>query len=560
MKDELKKFPMKNFNLKEKKSLSNIFIILVSSFLLSFLFVVYLSYSKHIEYTNVLKKINGILIPKIINSSQVYQHVNSLVYSTEKINNSKTQASRRINFEAIKEEVSQIQILGNKLVKDNYFSSNNLTVIQSELNELNTLIKKRLFIERTIKQKIQLLNQLNTELLHFYEKYYYNSINNKFAINNWRIHFGEIVNLSYQALNITKLRLLRENTTRQTELFESLDLDTKSIQEGPFLELKSFNQKLEVINFAKQGLLHLHLEQVKIDGKATGHGNFVNNLIFDFAIELEHTALKYTQSVIKSSKKSQKNAKDQIELMVLYFIGIFFILIIVLYYINNTIIKRLINLNQNVQQRISGENISIEDKKNDEISHITHSINYFAQKITEQNIQLEKLSLLDGLTNVSNRRAFDIKLQSVINFMERNEYEVSLLMIDIDFFKPYNDNYGHQKGDDTLCQIAQCLKKTVKRDLDMLARYGGEEFVCILSNCNKVNANNIASKMIKAVQKLKIIHESSKASKYVTVSIGVTTVKNIKRLHSKKIIEQADMALYKAKHKGRNQVAVYDDY
>jgi len=549
---------MKNKILKKKKSLANIFILLVATFLFSFLFVVYLSYSRHVEYTHILDNINTRSIPKIIDSFQVNKHVNLLVYSTGKLINSKTQASRRLTYSNIINVIEQIKQVGNKLNKTNSFLSNNLKVIQNELYSLNSLIETRSEIHTQIELKIQTLDEINTEVLLLYDEFYYQSIENKISINNWRVHLAEIVKLSYQTINITKLNNLRQNILRQKTLITLLGQDTKYIKNKPFDTLDSYTKKLKVNNLVQDGLLELRLEELRISGRATGHGNFVNSLIGDFEKELEYEAIKYAESVILNTKSSQKKAKEQIELMIAYFVVAFFILIGILYYINTIIIKRLVTLNQNVQQKINGENITLSDKRNDEISHITYSINYYSKKVYVQKKQLERLSLSDALTGISNRRAFDIKLKNEISLIKRNNFSMSILMIDVDYFKLYNDYYGHQLGDDCLQKIGKVLKNIVKRDLDLVARYGGEEFVCILSNCSSKNAIRVAEDILSKIKGLKILHQTSECSKYISVSIGLTTVTKNNRLLSKLIIEKADKSLYKAKQKGRNQIIVYE--
>jgi diguanylate cyclase (GGDEF)-like protein len=548
---------MRSDLLKKKKSLVNIFIILAATFLFSFLFIVFLSYSKYIEYKEVLATINNHFIPKIINNSKVFQHANSLIYATEKLNNSKTQASRRLMYRTILNEISQIKELENKLSQNNSFLNNNLKVIKNELDQLNFHIDKKLNIQKELENKTKELSYLDSDILNFYEKNYSKSIDKHIAINNWRIHFEEIVNLSYQSLSISRLNQLREIISREKILLALLKQQTSEITTHPFIRLKTFNEKLIKDNLDKKSLLNLRLQQLKINGKTTGHGNFVNSLIYDFAKELEFIAINYTQSVIQDSQRSQQKTKEQIELMIVYFILIFFILLLIIYYINHIIIKRLMKLNHNVQQKINGENIILKDHRNDEISRIAYSINYFSQKVYEQNKQLEELSLNDSLTNIANRRAFDIKLRNEINLIKRNDYIMSILLIDVDYFKLYNDTYGHQKGDECLQKISKTLKKVIKRELDLVARYGGEEFVCILSNCNSKNAQKTATKILTKIQALKIPHNTSKCSNYISISIGVMTLSKNSELNPKSIIENTDTALYKAKQNGRNQVIVY---
>lgn len=168
---------------------------------------------------------------------------------------------------------------------------------------------------------------------------------------------------------------------------------------------------------------------------------------------------------------------------------------------------------------------------------------------------LEDISYLDGLTGISNRRKFDEYLDSTWNLAVRVSMPVSIVMMDIDFFKQYNDNYGHQGGDDCLIKIAQVLSKTIVRKTDFLARYGGEEFVCVLSNTDADNAFIIAEKLRLDVMSLKIPHAYSSVEKIVTISVGVATRFPTKNLSFTELVEDADKALYKSKESGRNKTS-----
>ena len=136
---------------------------------------------------------------------------------------------------------------------------------------------------------------------------------------------------------------------------------------------------------------------------------------------------------------------------------------------------------------------------------------------------------------------------------------ISLIMIDIDFFKLFNDAYGHPEGDICLRKVAQEIKKPLTRTTDLAARYGGEEFVVVLPNTGKHRAMFIAESICMQVNNLKIVHEDSKVNKYITISLGVaTTIPTIKS-HLDELISQADKALYFAKKNGRNCVR-YSSY
>ena len=168
---------------------------------------------------------------------------------------------------------------------------------------------------------------------------------------------------------------------------------------------------------------------------------------------------------------------------------------------------------------------------------------------------LENISYLDGLTGIANRRKFDEYLEYTWNLAIRVCMPVSMVMMDIDLFKQYNDNYGHQEGDTCLIQVAQALSKVMVRKTDFIARYGGEEFVCILPNTDSDSAFIIAEKMRLAVISLNIPHAYSSVEKIVTISAGAATRLPAKNISSTELINAADRALYKSKESGRNMTS-----
>ncbi len=175
-----------------------------------------------------------------------------------------------------------------------------------------------------------------------------------------------------------------------------------------------------------------------------------------------------------------------------------------------------------------------------------------------RNEELQRLSSLDGLTGIANRRTFDETLRQEWNRSNRsgNSNEVALILIDIDYFKLYNDNYGHQKGDDCLKKFSWTLNKCISRDCDLFARYGGEEFVVILSGTGSEGALTVATRLQKALAVEKISHEFSSVSKIVTISLGVASLIPDTSNSPEDLIGKADKALYNAKEHGRNQIIV----
>ncbi|WP_434927400.1 diguanylate cyclase domain-containing protein [Shewanella sp. HL-SH2] len=167
---------------------------------------------------------------------------------------------------------------------------------------------------------------------------------------------------------------------------------------------------------------------------------------------------------------------------------------------------------------------------------------------------LRAIALLDSLTGLANRRQFERSLPESWRHCIRHNKHLSLVMLDVDFFKRYNDTYGHQEGDNCLRAVAQAIYGIALRPYDLVARYGGEEFVCILPDTDSEGAVSIAQKMVQAVQALAIEHTDSSISSTVTISAGVATILPTLDETWEQVLKEADMQLYQAKESGRNQV------
>jgi diguanylate cyclase (GGDEF)-like protein len=181
-----------------------------------------------------------------------------------------------------------------------------------------------------------------------------------------------------------------------------------------------------------------------------------------------------------------------------------------------------------------------------------------AQQLEVANSQLRQLSVLDSLTGIANRRQFDMKIYQELRRAIRNKAPLSLVMIDVDHFKAYNDIYGHQAGDDCLRRIAATLNMVVKRPADLVARYGGEEFAVILPETEKEGAKMMAETLRQAIELLTIPHPlASQGNSIVTISLGVATLQRPSDSDEfRRLIATADCALYQSKRTGRNQVTV----
>ncbi len=175
------------------------------------------------------------------------------------------------------------------------------------------------------------------------------------------------------------------------------------------------------------------------------------------------------------------------------------------------------------------------------------------------NQKLETISKLDGLTKIANRRCFDTFLDREWQSHFREQKFLGLILIDIDYFKQYNDTYGHQQGDECLIQVAWTIAQTIHRSEDLAARYGGEEFAVILPNTNLAGTLTIAELIRTAIGELAIPHRASSVNHHVTLSLGITSQIPTREVTATVLIAQADQALYRAKKQGRDRTIAQSD-
>ncbi len=192
------------------------------------------------------------------------------------------------------------------------------------------------------------------------------------------------------------------------------------------------------------------------------------------------------------------------------------------------------------------------------VSDITER-RHLEQSLQATNAELEQLAILDSLTQVANRRKFDEYLEQEWRRSVRSQQSLSLIMFDIDFFKHYNDRYGHQTGDICLMKIAQAVQATVHRVGDLVARYGGEEFAVVLPNTSLSGAIVIAEHIQQTIKALEIPHACSSVSTIVSISLGIASLVPTINGTPKQLIANADRALYTAKQQGRNCYAIAPD-
>lgn len=197
------------------------------------------------------------------------------------------------------------------------------------------------------------------------------------------------------------------------------------------------------------------------------------------------------------------------------------------------------------------------------LAQMRYSLVVLTRRLDEANRELTRLTSVDGLTGIANRRCFDDTIQREWQRARRNRLPLSVVMADVDAFKQYNDGYGHQAGDECLKTLAQHLDGQLKRPGDLVARFGGEEFVVVLPETNSIGAGRVADAMRRGVLSLELPHAMSPVGPHVTISLGAATAYPSPEDGDGSVadlLDRADKALYEAKHDGRNRVVVAKEW
>ena len=284
--------------------------------------------------------------------------------------------------------------------------------------------------------------------------------------------------------------------------------------------------------------------------------------IYTYALISDLNAESNIVISIKTERKLFKKAQENIQRFVFIgiVVGIVFIFAALLF-MQFIILKPIHTLRKQMAWIIESktfEPIQQTSQTHDEFTDLTHHFNSLIEHVIEQNKALEDLSLCDPLTSLQNRRSLDQFITTQGGFLNRERRSLSVLMIDIDHFKLYNDTYGHVQGDQVIIKVAQAITHSTNRSSDFIARYGGEEFIIILPDTPIEGAEIIAGNIRNKVIDMLIPHKESTTAEFVTVSIGVSSTHLKDKNQIYQLIEKADSALYDAKAQGRNSVVVYE--
>jgi diguanylate cyclase (GGDEF)-like protein len=518
--------------------------------LVLFILVSIMMYFRLNGFQNILLDVTQRSLPSLRNAAEIATHANSLSYITQGLSTSSTEASRSIFYQQIEGTIVEIELLAGDQVVDDYIPTQ-LTAIRRELDELNDLVIQNLELEEQLQQRIEEAYDVNERAQQFIQRNDLQS-EHSFSLKSWSLSYLETVAMMARITTSNRLHQIRQYSA---EIEQRITLLERQANLAPAMYKQDairFNELLKKLLIDENGVVSLRVEQLRIIGRTTGRGNFVRNLVLDFARLLEFKTVELNNSIGESADRTVGFVKQQTFVLgILSLVTIVFFLIAVTVILQR-VVGRLITLDTIVKSKLEGSHCDKRVTGNDEISDIATTFDIFLETIEEQKKALKELSLKDSLTGIANRRSLDEKLPRELQLSVRNKYPISVLLVDVDFFKLYNDTYGHAAGDDCLKHVVEILNSLMLRKTDFVARYGGEEFVCILPNVDEEGAEKVAAKIVSATVDAQILHESSKIANHLTLSIGIASTSLDTSLTPDQLLTSADKALYYVKEQGRN--------
>ncbi|MGS2721682.1 diguanylate cyclase [Paraglaciecola aestuariivivens] len=529
---------------KARVSLFKVFSAGLAGIFVVFVLLSYFTFSRLLNFETVLVKFSNHALPNLISTSHLFNQSARLLESTELLSQSTSYASKRLVEKQLNANLDAIN-LAVKAIDANEFLDIQLDTIHLELDEFSVLVGNLLALKekmRTLKGKISLLGIQASNV-------------QQFSSSDWLIDYLQALLNTKQALDEARLQQVRLLFKQLEAQLDHLDRVKSQNELKPMQQ--HMIQELRTLVFGKDGLADLKIQILQLQGRVTGRGNFVHHLIEDYVAHLGYISNETEQNITQQVADSVSDLEQETQLMRYVLAGgvIFLLSIIILF--QRRVLKRLRIVNQMVRNQALGDECDVVIHGNDEITDLAHTFREFTHTIEQQKQALEELSMLDGLTGIANRRALDIRLEHDIELAKRQKMPIAVLLMDIDNFKLYNDNYGHMAGDNCLKSVADILSNILQRESDFVARYGGEEFICILPHAELASAEKFAQKIVDALQTERLPHSFSDVTAYITLSIGIAFSRPDNNTTPEMLLQQADEALYAAKAAGKNTYKVY---
>lgn len=500
------------------------------------------------SFQHLLQNITGSAIPAVVQSSRVYSQINQLLFLTEGLSRAPSQAVRHNLYQDIQLNLQGLQNL-TKTWQTGLYQNAQLLALTEEIDNLNQLMSQRLELQNKVQNRQQQIYQLYEQVQLHTSKL---TLADEQRHSLWLLEFAGVVALSGKAGGSNRIMQLRQLQQQIEQQMLRQRQARMALPDNYALLAEKSDLKLRSLLLETEGLLPLRLAQLSIVGRATGRGNFVRNLVLDYARLAENSAYDISGTVLADAAQIQQQLQQDNRQILSGALLVILFLLVAIALIHRRVVRRLEQLNHNVLLQVQGKPTAFQIEGHDEIAAIARSFAYFASTVATQQQELQQLSYTDSLTGLANRRAFELQFTQALVQSQRQQWPLTLLMIDVDCFKAYNDHYGHQAGDDTLLRIAQLLQQGINRGSDLVARYGGEEFVAILPDTNATGAAAIAAQLLQLFRQAALPHQYNLAGDYVSISIGICCIDAASIADYDTMLRRADNALYQAKANGRN--------
>jgi diguanylate cyclase (GGDEF)-like protein len=520
-------------------SLVKVFSAGLGGILLAFALLSYFTFSRLTHFESTLVQISNQDLPNLINTSQLFNQAARLLQSTELLSKSSSQASKRIVQRQLESNLLSIR-KASQVIKNNQFLDMQFDTIKTEINEFSNLVGRRLDLRsqmESLQVKISILSEQASKI-------------DPASSASWLLDYLQALINVNQALDERRLQRVRF-------LFDQLEkrlvnLNNSADTAESLLVKRHMIDELNTLLFASDGLVELKIKSLRIEGKVIGRANFVHNLIEDYLSQLGYATKQTEQLMTAQVAKSVENMQQQIYLLTFLLVAsvIFIFLVVVVF--QRRILNRLKIINHTIRSEAQGAEYPDILRGNDEISDLAESFRAFTHTIARQKHILKQLSMLDSVTGIANGHALDIRLAQEIEMSRQNTTQFAVMLLDIDCFKQYNDNYQSSAGDDCLQQIAKMLSDLLPSDGDFIARHEDKDFICVLSETDKTRAQEIAGRILEALNKQALPHGFSHVAHYVSMSIGISIGYPNKPVTPEELIYQADIALNEAKASGKN--------
>ncbi|WP_164084681.1 sensor domain-containing diguanylate cyclase [Alteromonas flava] len=511
--------------------------ILLGLFVALFLIIIVFSYRQLSETENSYSHIANNVVPTLADNGIIHSQLTALAFLVSSFSQSKNAPEMRVNERQVNEKIEEIY----RLMDAESAAVNDLKTVEAEFELLKDAMTQSLSLQQVEIRQQGLISQQMAQGPDAV-RYSIEISQSLFAVHT---AIGQL----FQA---ERLMDLRNQESRINGLFSQLYAQSEQLE-----EINLYLKAIQELTFGDEGYTSIKAKIMRERARIEGQSNFIRRFVLDIAKDAEFRAYQFAEQQALLTSNFARTTSQKFSILLAVYTLTFLIGFLLILYIKTRVVSRLVTLNQSIKAQAKRAILISRTEDKDEIGELTNTIANQFDTIEHQKNELTQISFVDSLTKVANRRAFTEHMKQILPLAVRNKIPLSVMLIDVDFFKQYNDEYGHVKGDETLLAVAQTLEKLSRRGTDFVARYGGEEFVCVLLGPSHEEAHNFAEQICEHIRALGIPHSASLNDPRLTVSIGICTEPNPDEAATERLIQCADTALYQAKTQGRDRVVDY---